>query len=358
MKSSDPDNPKDSSGSSFLTMPLAEFFSTGIVLLDNRKKITAFNPDAAHLLDFKQGNAPLTSADLPEPLRQFFKAIPGSTENFHEQQIVFSADSKAERPVRAHAATIRNEKKETTGFVIVLHDLSGLTALGQNMHRLDRLATVGTLSASMAHEIKNALVPVKTFLDLLLEKNQDEELGKIVSRAMDRIDAIVSQMLKFGGRAKPEFISTNVHGLLDHALRLIQHQLDTKRIKVQRAFKATTDTVRGDAYQLEQAFINLFFNALEAMRPHGELSIATEIATVESESRLQIQIHDTGGGISAANLAQLFEPFFTTKPEGTGLGLTITRRIIHEHRGTISVESELGKGTTFQIRFPVSTGEI
>jgi len=352
MKTTKPASPDTAQGAFLLATHFSKCFSTGIILLDGQKKISALNPEASQLLGLEDRKHIPAFGELPHELRDLFnKAVAGHA-TFHECESVITSGA-LKHPLRVHIVTTLDAKKEANGYVIVLRDLTALAELENGMHRLDRLATVGTLSASMAHEIKNALVPVKTFVDLLLEKNQDAELGRIVSREMDRIDAIVSQMLKFGGRAKPELAPTNLHELLEHALRLIQHQLDGKRITVERVFKAATATVRGDAYQLEQAFINLFFNALEAMRPHGELGIATEIIVMDDESQLRISIHDTGGGIAEENLPQLFEPFFTTKKDGTGLGLSITRSIITEHRGTITVESEAGKGTTFHIHFPL-----
>jgi signal transduction histidine kinase len=147
-------------------------------------------------------------------------------------------------------------------------------------------------------------------------------------------------------------------------LRLVQPQLERKSVEVSRSFQAAPDLVQGDDYQLEQAFVNLFLNALEALGPNGTLSVATEVCSAQAKSarpgasmegpQLRVTIKDTGAGIPPENMARLFEPFFTTKPKGTGLGLPITRRIILEHRGDISVQSRPGQGTTFQILLPAS----
>ncbi len=223
-------------------------------------------------------------------------------------------------------------------------------ASAEKMQRLDRLANLGMLSAGMAHEIKNGMVAVKTFVDLLLEKNQDAELGGVVARELDRINAIVTQMLRMAAPGQPAFKSVSVHGLLDHSLRLVEHQISGKLISLERSYQASPDTVRGDEFQLQQAFMNLLFNAIEAMGANGTLTVGTEIA----DGRLRIQIRDTGMGIAPENRGRLFEPFFTTKKNGTGLGLAICRRIVLEHRGTISAQSENNQGSTFTISLPVS----
>jgi len=141
--------------------------------------------------------------------------------------------------------------------------------------------------------------------------------------------------------------------VLEHSLRLLQHQITAKMISVKRDYKAVSHTVHGDEAQLQQVFMNLLFNALEAMSANGTLTIVTEITNDKSGARsLKIQIYDTGVGISTENLSRMFEPFFTTKKNGTGLGLAISQRIVHEHHGKIEVQSEIRKGSTFTILLP------
>ena len=225
----------------------------------------------------------------------------------------------------------------------------------EKLQRLDRLANLGMLSAGMAHEIKNGMVAVKTFVDLLLEKNQDAELGEVVRRELARINAIVSQMLRMAAPGSACFKTVRVHELLDHSLRLLQPQVGGKLIAVKKNYHAEPDAVHCDDAQLQQTFMNLLLNALEAMGPNGTLAISTEMVAGEPDGRvLKIEIQDTGVGITPENLARLFEPFFTTKKNGTGLGLAICRRIIHEHHGSIHVQSEAGKGSRFCISLPVS----
>ena len=199
--------------------------------------------------------------------------------------------------------------------------------MGLRIQRLDRLASIGTLSAGLAHEIKNALVAVTTFVQDLVERNKDSELAELVSRELRRIDSIVSQMLNFAGPPRPSFAVASVHGIVDQCLRLIHPQLEAKQIHLHRAFGATRDGVEGDEYQLEQALLNVFLNALAAMDAQGQLDVETSI----SERHLQSAASSVGtvaipdhfrfrAGIPPENLSRLFEPFFSTKPHGTGFG--------------------------------------
>jgi two-component system sensor histidine kinase AtoS len=240
--------------------------------------------------------------------------------------------------------------------VLTLVCLKSTHQFRQQIRQLDRLANMGTLAAGMAHEIKNALVAGRTFLDLLLEKNTDAELVQIVRRENGRIDAIVSRMLRFGSSTTTSLKAVHLHEVLDHALRLVQPQVSDKLIVLERAFRANADTIQGDEYELQQAFVNLLLNSLEAMSDKARLTIATENPAPSGNAPpcLKIVVQDTGAGILSEHMERLFEPFFTTKDSGTGLGLAITRRIIEGHNGTISVDSMPGQGTTFTVLLPSS----
>ena len=225
----------------------------------------------------------------------------------------------------------------------------------EKMQRLDRLANLGMLSAGLAHEIKNGMVAIQTFVDLLLEKKQDAELGEVVRHELKRINAIATQMLRIAAPNHATFQTVRVHEVLDHSLRLLQPQISVKLIALKKHYHAGTDAVQGDDAQLQQVFMNLLLNAVEAMGPNGTLTINTDLADGENGTRvLKIQIRDTGVGIAPEHLEHLFVPFFTTKRNGTGLGLAISHRIVLEHRGNIQVRSEPGQGSGFSLSLPVN----
>lgn len=251
-----------------------------------------------------------------------------------------------------------------------LVDMQSTSNVAEHLGHLDRLANIGTLSASVAHEIKNALVASKTFIDLLLEKNRDTEMATLVRRELSRIEALVNEMLRFSGSIKPSFAEVRIHDVLEHSLVLVQPQLQSKSIALKREFAAANDLIPGDERQLEQAFVNLLLNACDATAPSGSVMIKTELAqpvppahsasppaengTTLGATHLRISIQDSGLGIEPEAMPRLFEPFFTTKETGTGLGLAITRRILQEHGGSIAVESQPGKGATFVLELPLA----
>jgi signal transduction histidine kinase len=259
------------------------------------------------------------------------------------------------------------------GALMVLTDITALKRLEAQIRRSDRLASLGTLSAGMAHEIKNPLVSIKTFAQLLPERYQDsdfrETFSNLIGHEIDRIDSLVNQLLRFARPTKPLLKPVHVHEIMEKSLSLLGHRLYQKEIKLTRSWQANVDTIRADADQLEQVFLNFFLNAMDAMKNGGELAVSTQVQTDErwvaaltrsngeSGEVLHITIRDTGEGIRKEDIPHVFDPFFTTKDYGTGLGLSVAHGIIQEHGGQIEVESEVQKGTAFHILLPLARFE-
>ena len=347
-----------------LATVLRNHLSCGVILVNSGNKVGVLTGQARHLLGLAPDPAVLPAFEaLPAPVQAIVRETLAAGKAPADRQIELEAGIRGKIMLHLSAVPLEPNRKNS-GVMVVLNDLTTARQLDERLGQLDRLANLGTLAATMAHEIKNALVAGKTFIDLLLEKYKDAELVEVVRREINRIDAIVSRMLKFSGPGRAEFGEVHLHEVLEHSLRLVEPQLANKSAVLNRSFQAAPDLLQGDDYQLQQAFVNLFLNAVEALGPNGTLSITTDTYAPSANSgkrggpanrpQLRVAIKDTGTGIAPENMARLFEPFFTTKPQGTGLGLPITRRIIQEHRGAISVESQPGQGTTFQILLPTS----
>ena len=327
---------------------LRESLVCAVVVVDSKQRLSLLAGGTEEILGLKQQRASHSLNDLPEPLQTLAREAMASGQAILDREIKLTLPRKGVHTLELSAVPMRPGAKDS-GVALVIRNLTSPKSLEHDLRRLDRLASIGTLAAGMAHEIKNALVAGKTFVTSLLEKHQDTELVAIVRREMDRIDSIASQMLKFASSPRPEFAAIHLHDVLDFSLRLVDPHFKGKSIILNRAFRASADVVEGDDYQLQQAFVNLFLNSLEAMPPHGTLTVGTGPSNGRN---LLVTVSDTGSGISPEIIDRLFEPFFTTKPNGTGLGLPITRRIIYEHGGSISVESRPNKGATFTILLP------
>lgn len=226
--------------------------------------------------------------------------------------------------------------------------------LRQELARSERLKAVATLASGMAHEIKNPLTALKTFSEYLPEKKNDpeflEKFSKIVGGEVDRIDSLVHQLLEFAKPSPPSLSDTNIHLLIEDTLNLLSNQLLKHKINLVKEFSAEKNlTLKIDPNQIRQALLNILLNAIEAMEAGGTLRVETRATSHES---LDIVIKDTGPGISPKDLPHIFDPFFSKKDHGTGLGLAITHQIITEHKGKVSVISEIGKGTGVEIELP------
>jgi signal transduction histidine kinase len=336
-----------------LTMAQAvdDCLKAAILLVDSRRRI-AFTAGNASLLA-RLALSPESSIDLlPEPLHDLIDAALQSSLSPGDRGMVIELEGADAAPIHAQALL------QNGNVLLLLNDLAPVRKFESDALRHVRLASIGSLSASMAHEIKNALTAVKIFLELLVKEHEGEPaLGDLVLREFRRIDTIVTQMLRISDRTRPAFSPLSIHSSLEHALRLIEHQLAGKQVRLVRVFSASSDMIHGDGFQIEQAFLNLLLNALDALDQSGQLTITTENDLSSSlHPGLLVSITDTGCGIVPENLERLFEPFFTTKPNGTGLGLSITQRIVEEHRGSIRVETKPAQGSTFRIVLPLLDG--
>jgi PAS domain S-box-containing protein len=348
---------------------LLQNLTTGVIAAGADGRITVFNNEAEQITGSKSQDLLDRPIDeLPAALRDLVRETLHSVERPENRELILES-AKGSVVVRASSSVFHGQQGGMLGVLVVLTDITALKRLELQIRRSDRLASLGTLSAGMAHEIKNPLVSIKTFAQLLPERYQDsdfrETFSNLIGHEIDRIDSLVNQLLRFARPAKPLLEPTHVHTVLEKSLQLVGHRLYQKEIKLTRSWRADVDTIRADADQLEQVFLNFFLNAMDAMKRGGEMVVSTEIhpaeewvaavtgANGDAHEILRITIRDNGEGIRSEDIPHVFDPFFTTKDYGTGLGLSVVHGIIQEHSGQIEVESELSKGTAFHILLPL-----
>jgi signal transduction histidine kinase len=226
------------------------------------------------------------------------------------------------------------------------------------IRRADRLASLGTLTAGLAHEIRNPLVAIKTFTQLLPERLDDEEFRNhflnIASGEVDRISSLVNELLDFARPSEPRLDFEDINTVLEGMLLLVSTESKKKQICIQKEFTSNLPLIKIDREQIKQVFLNILLNAIEATPENGTIFVKTRTFTKPNGERfIQIEFTDTGCGIPEEYLEDIFNPFFTTKTTGSGLGLSISNQIIQDHKGYISVESRLNKGTSFFINLPL-----
>jgi signal transduction histidine kinase len=221
------------------------------------------------------------------------------------------------------------------------------------------------MAAGLAHEINNPLVPISTFLQMLPAKRretpEDSEywgtLYQVTVKEVERIRGLVRQLLTYSkcpGDTVATFEAVDLNALLGQMALLLTPQARTAGVSIEVRPDASLGSVLIDQERIKQVVLNLMLNAIQAMPSGGTLTIASLATTARSTPQVELRVSDTGVGIPEENLEQLFTPFFTTKGhEGSGLGLLTCHQVVDEHRGTISVESVVGRGTTFVVSLPL-----
>ena len=226
----------------------------------------------------------------------------------------------------------------------------------------ERLALIGQLAANVAHELNNPLQGIVTYSHLMLEKNicdepTNQNIRKIVTQA-DRCRDIIRGLLDFSRQRKPDKTLCDINSILNEGISFVENQALFHNIKIVMNLEESLPKAVTDPSQIVRVFINLIVNAAEAMEGNGRLTISSKVDT--NTKCIEIEVTDTGPGIPEDNLDKIFDPFFTTKEtgHGVGLGLAISYGIIKEHKGSISVESKIGLGTTFIVRLPLASEKI
>jgi signal transduction histidine kinase len=227
------------------------------------------------------------------------------------------------------------------------------------IRRADRLASLGTLTAGLAHEIRNPLVAIKTFTQLLPERLEDEEFRNhflnIASGEVDRISALVTELLEFARPSEPKFELEDMNSILDGMILLVSNETKSKHIDIIKDYASDLRPITIDREQMKQVFLNMLLNGIEATPENGNICVKTRFfEKPEGDAYIQVEFTDSGCGIPPEYLEEIFTPFFTTKEKGSGLGLSISNQIIQDHRGYIDVESEVNKGTSFFVNLPLT----
>lgn len=227
--------------------------------------------------------------------------------------------------------------------------------LRQAIVQTDKLAAVGQMAAGLAHEVGNPLAAISSLVQLVERGTippAEAERLRLIQGEIDRINRIVRQLVDFARPASGEMKPLNVIEVLDDAIDLASYDPRAAKVRFERAYAAALPPIRAVREHLIQIFLNVFYNAMDAM-PQGGVIAVTAIAA----NGVTLEIRDGGHGIPADRLEQVFRPFYTTKPRGhgTGLGLAVTRHLLTQNRGRITLESEPGKGTSVRIVLPADT---
>ncbi|MCM8789176.1 MAG: ATP-binding protein, partial [Candidatus Omnitrophica bacterium] len=334
---------------------LIDNLPNGVITVDEDHNVIVFNDEAERITGLKKENVLQRRFEdvIPRDIQELLNELLVHKSKIRHIETEFHKNGNSV-PLMASGACLYSTGGTILGAQLIFSDISELKSLQSQIERNERLASLGILAGGIAHEIRNPLVALKTFSQLLPEKFDDEEFRsnyvKVVIPEIERINHLVEQLLAFAKPGPPRMEKVNLISIIQTVTILMSAQEKFKNINITVDADKDTINIIADPEKIKQALLNILLNSAEAIEnKFGEIRISVK---KESE-RVVIEIQDNGRGIQPEYLDKIFDPLFTTKPDGTGLGLTIVNEIIAQHSGKIHVESKFGQWTRVFIELPV-----
>jgi PAS domain S-box-containing protein len=332
----------------------------GILLIDADYRLVEISDMACRILGLERDKI------INRTLDEVFRSVPAEHQLVQRSLLdgltvrnkaVSWTNNQARYELLMDSNLLKNESGQVVGAYVIFKDVSNIRSLEAQVQRSDRLAMIGQIAAGTAHEIRNPLTSIKGFLQVLKktllakEMHREYEYTEIMLSEIDRINDLVSEFLLLSKPKDSVYQHVDVSAVIRDLLPIINNEAILHNVTVRYEAGAPMPPVLADREPLKQVFLNICKNGIEAMAEVGGGVLTITERLDEAEERIHIDIHDTGPGIPSFLIDKIFDPFFTTKAEGTGLGLSVCQRIIHDLRGTLRVSSK-GYGTTFTISLP------
>ncbi len=332
------------------TRNIVDSIDSGVLAVDTNLVITALNREGEKILGVQDAIGLNASNIFDYSIMDILNQTKLQKFKYTDVKTVIKVDDK-EKYLKLTVSPLLNILNKIQGLVIVIEDYSNEKYLEAQTARADRLSAVGELASGIAHEIRNPMGIIKT-ISQTLQKEEDQEsivegLGIIV-KEVDRANKVIQTLLNF---ARPDVNiveKVNTRGLIDEVLIIINKYAINKKIEIVCDFSREI-IIMGDKEKLKQVFINILLNSIQSMENGGTIWISTEVGDLG----VSISFRDTGTGIKKEDLSKIFNPFFTTKEQGTGLGLSVSNRIIQDHNGYITIDSVVNEGTLVVIYLPI-----
>lgn len=323
----------------------------GVLTVNENCKITYMNKTAQDLLNVQNHWDTKITENFQMILSEVLRT--GSGVN---QQVIIMPFPEGSRYYSFNVAPLSNGKGFVSGAVSVFQDITEQKALETELLQMEKFSLVAELAAGTAHEIRNPMTTLRGFLQILSKEFKLETKGyeycTLMIDEIDRANAIIKEFLLLTKPAAPKLRESDLHVILEEIFLLIESKSLLENVDLRKKYTKSLPLVHVDRAQIKQVFLNLATNAIQSMPNGGQLIISTST----KEGKAYVEFKDTGCGINNAQLVKIFDPFFTTKESGTGLGLTISYRIIEAHGGRLLAKSTVAKGTTFTIELPAVEG--
>jgi two-component system sensor histidine kinase HydH len=334
---------------------VVENMPIGLLAIDTDKRIVSFNQTAEWVLQVTAHEVLGKRAD--EILPQQLECLTGELETEEEvieKEIECPVADGRRIPMDVSVSRLEDDEGTSMGHIILFRDLTEIQELKREVERSQRLASLGRLAAGIAHEIRNPLSSIKGFATYFRERYrdvpEDQKTAEIMVQEVERLNRVIGQLLEFARPMSVRKKATSIQTVIQHSLKMIERDAQAKNINIRTNLSPEIQEVSIDPDRMNQVFLNLYLNGIEAMEDGGTLSV--DLYPDEGGRQIKIAVSDTGTGINKEDLVHIFDPYFTTKQSGTGLGLAIVHKIIESHKGEVKVESVAGKGTTVTIILP------
>jgi len=332
---------------------------SGVVAVGTRDRVSVFNKAAEQFTGLSaEALRGRGIEQLPPVLGRLIEATLNDGQSRSQVEIALPDQVGQMVPLMCTTSPLLSPQGALVGAVAVFSDLSRVKELERERRRAERLASMEAIASGMVHEIRNPLVAIKTFTQLLPTRFDDagfrDNFSRVAGREIARVDDLLDRFRMLSSASRQPMEPVDVTVPLRDTLQLLQPRLEERRVALRRVGESAPRPVPGNASQLEQLFLNLCLNALEAMEPGGELTVRVADLSEGGGSTLLVEVSDTGSGIPDDMIEQIFNPFVTTKDHGTGLGLAICRAIADAHRAILRARNNIGRpGCTFTVEFPV-----
>jgi PAS domain S-box-containing protein len=338
--------------------------ASGIMVTGVNEMITYVNLAGERILGFSKDELigkPLSSLNLREKQSVVQSLLDNPEDLDTRKEGWMRKKDSAEVPVGFSINNHLDNRGKLIGKIVIFRDLTSIYKYQEEILRMDRLVSLGKLSSGIAHELRNPLAGIKTTAQALgeelTEKDPRREYLQRITKEIDRLNELLKTFFSFAKPQKLNLTPCHVRDIINEIIPFLIKEIADKGIRFEEKYDPHLPRIKADKTQMHQVFLNLFLNAIQAMPEGGELKIGVSSFVSAAgdgprQNFVKAIVSDTGKGIPPHMVDRIFDPFFTTKPKGVGLGLSIAYQIINKHGGTIKVESQWEKGTSFVITLP------
>ncbi len=349
-----------------LARNILQSIPTGVLTINREGIVSAVNPAAETVLNRTSSGLLSKEYDAvfsePDPIRQALDEALKDHRHVSQKDFLYECGDLNPRTIRVSTAELTGDDEKPAGVILQVQDITEWLGLERRVHVAEKLAALHTLSAGVAHELRNPLSAMDLNLHLLEEELKEHgtrtEAGarylRVLNAECRRFSGILDNFLKFARPGSLGLHEVDIRALIDHIMTLMRFEAQERQVRLEQVTNEELPSVLGDETQISQVLVNIVVNAFHAMPNGGLCQIAAMQREAEGKRWVEIAVKDSGVGIAKKQLSRLFEPFYTTKPSGTGLGLAIAYRIMQDHGGTIQVSSAPGSGTTVVTQFPAA----